>query len=187
LALGTKTQTQTCKSSKASIIPPPQQLPLTTTFLDYVRLKVVQEPATTAVDFETTKKACRHLFANFVTRQKAGNLSTHVIPDLLEVIRHAEMYRLRIIDQADLALEIWQVYYKKEDPQKALSEEEATAIGKIARPEKNWREVYLKVVDKLVGLVRHHYFFSLRISKTCTLKRICIAYLSRKTGLCRSS
>src|SRR5262249_7636931 len=84
--------------------------------------------------------------------------STHAIPDLLEVIRQVEMYRLRIIDQAELALSIWQAYYEKENPERALSEEEATTMDQIARPERNWREVYLKVVDMFVGLVCHHYF-----------------------------
>jgi hypothetical protein len=165
----------------------PQQPSPTTTSIDYVHLKAVQEPASTTVDFETAKAACHYLFHNFVTTQEAGNSSTHAIPDLLEVIRYVETYRLRIIHQAELALDPWQEYYKKEDPQKSLSEEEAALIDEIARPKVNWREVYLRIVDKLVGLVCHSYFYFSISLIIFTLQRTCTVYLSRQTGPCRSS
>ncbi|EKM80729.1 hypothetical protein AGABI1DRAFT_105688 [Agaricus bisporus var. burnettii JB137-S8] len=119
---------------------------------NYVHLKVTQDQASTPVDFETTRTAYRHLFANFVAKRKAGDFSIHAIPDLLEVIRHAESYRLRIIHQADLALNTWQIFFEKESPKQALPKSEADALGEVVNSKDNWRKVYMKVVDKLVGL-----------------------------------
>ena len=122
----------------------------------YVQDRAANENDNAIVNFPEIRQACLFLLSKIATTRKKepNSISKHAFVDFLDVLLHAELFRLKIVEQADLALNTWHAYFTVEKPGEALSSEEARKLDAIIKSKDEWRTVYMKILQKTIALVR---------------------------------
>ncbi|KAF5351715.1 hypothetical protein D9756_007523 [Leucocoprinus leucothites] len=128
----------------------------------YVQTKTAKEDDDIVANFSEVEKACRFLLSKIIAREEddPNSIPKNAFANFLDVLSHAESFRLRIIEQAELALNTWHVYYAREDPTQALSLEEAAKLETILKSKVEWRTVYMKIMKKTITLDMYYLFIS---------------------------
>jgi len=71
----------------------------------------------------------------------------------MDVLLHAELFRLRVVERVDLALNTWNVYFTAQKPEEALPTEDAMKFDEIIKRKDEWRLIYFKILQKTIALV----------------------------------
>jgi len=122
----------------------------------YVQDRAANENDNAIVNFPEIRQACLFLLSKIATTRKKerNSIPKHAFVNFLDVLLHAELFRLKIVEQADLALNTWHAYFTVEKPGEALSSEEARKLDAIIKSKDEWRTVYMKILQKTIALVR---------------------------------
>ncbi|KAJ3570903.1 hypothetical protein NP233_g4096 [Leucocoprinus birnbaumii] len=120
----------------------------------YVQAKAEKEPNDVIVDYPEIENACRLFLSKIILieEKEPNEIPKNAFANFLDVLSHAESFRLKIIEQADIALNTWNTFFMKEDPTQALSPDEAASLDTIIQSKDEWRTVYMKILKKTIAL-----------------------------------
>lgn len=106
-------------------------------------------------DFPEIRLACILLLSKIAetSKNKPNSLPKHAFVDFLDVLLHAELFRLRVVEQVDLALNTWNAYFTTEKPEETLPTEDARKFDEIIKRKDEWRLIYFKILQKTIALV----------------------------------
>lgn len=113
--------------------------------------------------FPEVKLACRFLFATVVAIEEKTphDIPKNAFTNFLDVLSHAESFRLKILEEIDHALSIWHECIMEEIPSRAqsLSREEVEQLEGISKTKVEWRKIFIKILKRTIASVCHFYFY----------------------------